>query len=242
MVSPTECISFSTKKIMSFQKTHSNYNNGGCIHKRSCRYILEGLITDRRILSPLNALTLPALEFEIEQKLLRDNKYCTLNMCEINPEVYKKQKKHKLLTNQSSTYTTQSIHHYNHDVFELSGVLDLNFVWLDLCSYLTESLFTKLINFLSGTTFLPYGVFAITLMSSRECKDAKKFYSRLQRQYLGTNLATLQNFKQVQLPKILEKVLDEHTRRKHTLQANYTYRPSSGGGIMTMYAYSWSSK
>jgi hypothetical protein len=227
---------------MSFQKTHTNYNNGDCFHKRSCRYILQGLLEEQQI-REIHSLTLPNLCFDVEHKLWNKYDHAHLNTCEINNQIFAQQVDY--VNDQSfpgSNPIDKRITLHESNVFDLILDAPLNFIWLDLCGYLTSSLFKDLTRFLSNTDCRDRGVFSITLLTSRQNRLAQEFYSHLQKKYLGTYLTDLSNFRSVQFPKILKLVLEEHTRLDFSLAAKYTYKPTSGGGLMTMYSYTWTRK
>jgi hypothetical protein len=220
---------------MATAQYQDNYCNGSCIQKSSCRYILEGLLQDLD-LEYLNGITLPARDFTLEQSLHSLYKEdLKLHCCEINKNVFKKQQ-------QFIKDWSARIQMYNQDVLDLRVDDELNFVWLDLCGYLTESTLNKLVKFSRNLRQDSEGIFAITLLSSRQGSSTVKFYRDLQKEVLGTYFTTLQNFRNKKLPVILENILTENTECKYELKANYTYKPTSGGGVMSMYAYSWSTK
>jgi hypothetical protein len=220
---------------MNQQKYRNNYNNDDCIHKRSCRYILQGLLRESKVYI-LNSLTLPAENFVLENKLLDEYPVGNYYICEINKKIYNNQ----IGVLKPRYNTAQNIIHINGDVLNLQIDSRLNFIWLDLCGFLTESLFENIKRFLSNNTFNIKGVFAITLLSARENTIAQKFFNKLQKEYLGTNLQSLQNFRNIKLPIILGKILKERfPEYSFELSCNYSYKPSSGGAMMKMYAFSW---
>lgn len=217
---------------MSFQKYKNNYRNGDCIHKKSCRYILLGLLDDLK-LRRVKSLTLPSTNFYLESKLVEKYRFHHVSTCEINPKIYDEQVK------MLSYSELEDYYMYNRDVFEIKGRENLNFIWLDLCGYLTADLYMKLFLFIANNTFAKEGIFAITLLSARENSNAKGFFKQLQYNTLGTKMRTLKNFRSVQFPKILKHDLELSTNMSFELVSNYSYSPTSGAGLMTMYAFKW---
>lgn len=222
-------------------KNHSTYSNGNCIHKYSCRYILQGLLGDLD-LHELYSLTLPSNNFELETKLWNTYKYCHLQTSELNEGVYEQQLE---FANKELIYPTRKVLNkritLNYgDVLDTCSTSLLNFIWLDFCGYLTETLFNRLEEFFKSNDLRRRGVFAITLLSARENVNAQAFFRKLQKDKLGTSFIDLQNFRNVQFPKILGKLLSEvYTNYKFRLSCNYSYKPTSGGNTMTMYAFNW---
>lgn len=229
---------------MSFQRTHNNYRNGDCIHKRSCRYILEGLVEELE-LRQLYSLTLPSTNFELEKRLWKKYEYSFMQMCEINTEVFDLQKSivQKEFVESNSNPWDKMIAHCKGDICTMQNSTPFNFIWMDFCGYFTESLYNKLKIFLKKNELRSRGVFAITLQAGRENKGTQKDLRELQQRTLGTYMQTLQNFRSIQLPKIFVKLLSEvFPIFKFELTAKYSYKPTSGGCNMTMYAFSWESK
>lgn len=218
---------------MSFQEKNQNYRNDNCIHKRSCRFILESLIDEVHV-DELYSLTLPATNFELENRLMR--KYNgQFNFVEINKKVYDIQR--DLLDSESMSY---DIIHHNDNALNIVAENPLNFIWLDFCGYLTAKMFNSLVEFMQNNPLQTRGIFAITLLSGRQNKETQKFYRDIHRNFLDSYMSTLQNFKSVKLPKIFKILLEQIHPYEFELVANYSYKPTSGGGIMTMYAFKWS--
>lgn len=225
--------------FMISQKTEFNYKNDSCIHKISCRYIIQGIIQD---INPrtITSLTLPALSFGLEDWILKQYKAnIRLYTAEVNRSVYEKQVERIVKKRQCYNYWMA-----NGNVFDSQVAKKLNLIWLDLCGYFTEDTLSGIEKLLSNNNLDNEGVFAITLMSCRQSCKAKNFYSKLQKRYLNTYFTTIQNFTSVQLPRILAQILKERTGKDVEIASNYSYSPTSsnGTGKMSMYAFKWRSK
>jgi hypothetical protein len=227
---------------MNYQKNRDTYRNGDCMHKRSSRFILQGLLQSMFSRgSGLVTLTMPALSFQLEQFLLNDY-YGHQDWVEINSDIYKKQKRIvKYYQDRDGMKTARTI---NENVFDVKLDYPLHFVWLDLCSILTPIVLGGIANFAQNNTFNSAAgghsaLFAVTLRTCRELPSHQRFYRKLYKQYWNTPYKGLTHFRNNVMPLVLEKVLAEATESKIELVAQHTYSPSSstGASYMTMFAF-----
>ncbi|HEY1021277.1 MAG TPA: hypothetical protein VGE06_03140, partial [Flavisolibacter sp.] len=78
--------------MKSYQKNRDVYQNGDCIHKRSSRFILQGLISEQFEGRPVEILTLPAESFALEAWIQNTHGCSNATFVEVNREVYDRQK------------------------------------------------------------------------------------------------------------------------------------------------------
>lgn len=221
--------------MMQFQKYKNNYRNEGCIHKVCCHYIIDGIVRDLR-LSSICSLTLPSFNFNFERKLSRTNSIHRMDTAEINKSVYNSVIEGGLVPRFIIT------NYYNQDILKIRNNTNYNVIWFDFCSMLSKDMIEKLILFFSENRLNSTGVFAITIQGAREQSEKQKYFAQLTKQYTGKYMTTLKNFRNVQLPKILQSILQQSTGLHFKLNANYEYKPGSGGAMMHIYAFTWSTE
>jgi hypothetical protein len=135
---------------MSYNKTKSSI-------KQRIRELLLRHAVEHMVRGPKRFLTLPHLNFFVEDFLLEHYPGSEGVCYESDKAVWKKGIKK----------APKGIDYVNEDVFKAKPVGEFDFVWIDLCNAYTDETISDIVVFLKQTCFAKYGVFALTLMHQR---------------------------------------------------------------------------
>ncbi len=219
-----------------YQKTVSNYVNGECRHKIQCRSDFQSCLI-KLGLKDLRYVGLPALSPSLEKVLLEEYAKVTLFLAEVNPKIFKKQKK---LFPSLYMFLDKNIIHKNSNIFECMIPFKMNAVWLDLCSMLQPNLFEQLSQWILSNRFDKEGIFALTFFASRERELHHNFYYALQANYNNTEYnKDLKDFRTKQLPKILTEYLKGLLGAEVKLLTHKSYIATSGIAPMQYFSFKW---
>lgn len=227
---------------MNYQKTRDTFRGGDCIHKRSSRFILHGLLKELRPSGSITSLTMPSRSPRLEEMLFEDNfTGCQQIWVEINKDIVKDQKRIVGIAKKEGTdaeINGQNVEIIHDNVFGLQLSETLDFTWLDLCSILTEETFAGISQFANSNLFSNDNLFAVTLMTARELPVHVQFFRRLCRIY-DEKFKDLTHFRSTVIPRLLAALLHQATNSKIELVAKYQYTPTGtlGNDYMGMYAF-----
>ena len=178
---------------------------------------------------------LPALSPVMEDYLMSHYQDLKMFLAEINPIIYRKQK--KMFKGVTGVY--QEVTHHRGNLLSAKVNFPLNFIWFDLCGMLTKDTIDEMYSFFQMNSVLPAGIFAVTWTASREHANQVDLYSQLQKRYQDTDLKELKDFKRNQIPEILSKMLSECSGRTFKSELCYQYKASTLQ-FMQFNALTWS--
>src|SRR6476661_1301184 len=120
-----------------------------------------------------NCITLPNLNFSLEERILKLSNEAKMDCYEIDHSTYLEAKEKK----------PTSIQLKNQDVFLCDKEKPYSFIWLDFCNSYTEGFINKIAEFLSKVKFDKKAIFAVTLMKNRGTILKKNKFSKYYKDY-----------------------------------------------------------
>src|SRR6185369_9999338 len=122
--------------------------------------------------NPTNCLTLPNLNFDLENKLSKISK---VHCLEIDKNIYKQQK--KLASNNITIKNKEAFDYLKASKEKFGGL------WLDFCGSLTPTIKNNLLWLVQSNKLEKEAIIAITLLRGRECY-AQEIVSKLKLNYI----------------------------------------------------------
>lgn len=162
------------------------YNKQESTTKHEIREELFSKI-DRLGKGPKTCITLPNLNFWLENIIIESYPGSKCYCYELNPFIYQEQKKINL---------SKNIKLINDDIFDCNHNKVYDFVWLDLCGGFTVKNIDNTINMLQNLKFSKRSIFALTLTTQRQ-DNAVDVYEK-----------KFKNYKEIGIKNQLKKYID----------------------------------